>query len=238
MRIGYLTVPPTDARPRGAARRRVLSTQVAAGYSFPNALPPARARGPRGAVDRHRGARAAARPADRRDARRLGYETTMPEGTFYIMARSPIADDEAFADDPRRAQGARPAGRGRRGAGLVPDQPDRLRRDGRARASALRGRVRRGQRRVSIKDVPKFKDFDRRRRLRRRRRARRGRASRSSLKRGIHAGWTSSSEMRKRLADALGDTALRIEHVGSTAIPGIAGQAHRRYPDLRRRRRR
>jgi len=27
--------------------------------------------------------------------------------------------------------------------------------------------------------------------------------------------------MRKRLADALGDTALRIEHVGSTAIPGI-----------------
>jgi GrpB-like predicted nucleotidyltransferase (UPF0157 family) len=27
--------------------------------------------------------------------------------------------------------------------------------------------------------------------------------------------------MRKRLADALGETALRIEHVGSTAIPGI-----------------
>jgi aspartate aminotransferase len=28
----------------------------------------------------------------------MGYETTMPEGTFYAMARSPIADDVAFAD--------------------------------------------------------------------------------------------------------------------------------------------
>jgi aspartate aminotransferase len=28
--------------------------------------------------------------------RGLGYETTMPEGTFYVMARSPIDDDIAF----------------------------------------------------------------------------------------------------------------------------------------------
>ncbi len=28
----------------------------------------------------------------------MGYETTMPEGTFYVMARSPIADDVAFAE--------------------------------------------------------------------------------------------------------------------------------------------
>jgi aspartate aminotransferase len=28
----------------------------------------------------------------------LGFEATMPEGTFYVMARSPIEDDEAFGD--------------------------------------------------------------------------------------------------------------------------------------------
>jgi aspartate aminotransferase len=30
--------------------------------------------------------------------REIGYETTMPEGTFYVMARAPIADDVAFTD--------------------------------------------------------------------------------------------------------------------------------------------
>jgi aspartate aminotransferase len=29
--------------------------------------------------------------------REIGYETTLPEGTFYVMVRSPVADDEAFA---------------------------------------------------------------------------------------------------------------------------------------------
>jgi aspartate aminotransferase len=30
--------------------------------------------------------------------REIGYQTTLPEGTFYVMARSPIADDVAFTD--------------------------------------------------------------------------------------------------------------------------------------------
>jgi aspartate aminotransferase len=30
--------------------------------------------------------------------RDMGYETTWPEGTFYVMARSPLADDMAFSD--------------------------------------------------------------------------------------------------------------------------------------------
>jgi aspartate aminotransferase len=30
--------------------------------------------------------------------REMGYEASMPEGTFYTMARSPIADDVAFGD--------------------------------------------------------------------------------------------------------------------------------------------
>ena len=29
--------------------------------------------------------------------REMGYETTLPEGTFYVMARAPLADDQAFA---------------------------------------------------------------------------------------------------------------------------------------------
>ena len=29
--------------------------------------------------------------------RELGYDASMPEGTFYTMARSPIPDDRAFA---------------------------------------------------------------------------------------------------------------------------------------------
>jgi len=28
--------------------------------------------------------------------REMGYETSNPEGTFYVLVRSPIADDEAF----------------------------------------------------------------------------------------------------------------------------------------------
>jgi aspartate aminotransferase len=28
----------------------------------------------------------------------MGYQASMPEGTFYTMARSPIADDEAFGE--------------------------------------------------------------------------------------------------------------------------------------------
>jgi aspartate aminotransferase len=28
--------------------------------------------------------------------REMGYETTNPEGTFYLMVRSPVADDQAF----------------------------------------------------------------------------------------------------------------------------------------------
>ncbi len=95
MRIGYLTVPPTmDGR--AELRDRVLIAQLASGFAFPNALlqhaiedleklsidiVALQARRDRlvGALDR------------------MGYEPTTPEGTFYIMAKSPIADDMAFA---------------------------------------------------------------------------------------------------------------------------------------------
>ena len=96
MRIGYLTVPPTMPD-REAFRETVFVAQFATGYAFPNALLqhaigdlevlsidiPAMQR----RRDRLVGA-----------LREIGYETTMPEGTFYVMARAPIADDVAFTD--------------------------------------------------------------------------------------------------------------------------------------------
>ncbi|HEY7025774.1 MAG TPA: aminotransferase class I/II-fold pyridoxal phosphate-dependent enzyme [Candidatus Limnocylindrales bacterium] len=94
MRIGYFTWPPNMPN-REKMRDDAFVTQFAAGYSFPNAdlqhaladlekqcisIPALEARRERliGAM------------------RNQGYETTWPAGTFYVMARSPIADDEAF----------------------------------------------------------------------------------------------------------------------------------------------
>lgn len=95
-RIGYLTVPPTMPG-REAFRDTVFVAQLAMGYAFPNALlqhaiedlekisidlP---------AMQRRRDRLVAA-------LREIGYEATMPEGTFYVMARAPISDDTAFCE--------------------------------------------------------------------------------------------------------------------------------------------
>ena len=95
-RVGYLAVPPTMPD-RERFRDTVFVAQLATGYAFPNALlqhalpelneliidlP---------AMERRRDRLVGA-------LRDIGYETTMPEGTFYVMARSPIEDDTAFTD--------------------------------------------------------------------------------------------------------------------------------------------
>jgi aspartate aminotransferase len=95
MRIGYLTVPPTMPD-RAALRDRVILAQIAAGYSFPNALLQHAIEDlERISIDIPAMQRRRDRMGAILDA--LGYEHTMPEGTFYIMARAPIADDMAFA---------------------------------------------------------------------------------------------------------------------------------------------
>jgi aspartate aminotransferase len=96
MRIGYLTVPPTMPD-REAFRERVFLAQIALGYSFPNALLQ------HAIEDLERLSIDVPALQRRRDRlvpalRELGYETTYPEGTFYVMARSPIDDDVAFAE--------------------------------------------------------------------------------------------------------------------------------------------
>lgn len=95
-RIGYLTVPPTLPE-RQALRDEIFLQQTATGFAFPNALlQHALGDLEKLSID----VNALQRRRDRLvpALRELGYEATMPEGTFYSMARSPIADDAAFAD--------------------------------------------------------------------------------------------------------------------------------------------
>jgi aspartate aminotransferase len=95
-RIGYLTVPPTMPD-REAFRRSVFIAQLATGYAFPNALLQ------HAIEDLEELSIDVAAMQRRRDRlvsalRAIGYETTMPEGTFYIMARAPTDDDVAFTN--------------------------------------------------------------------------------------------------------------------------------------------
>ena len=95
-RIGYLTVPPTMPD-REAFRRSVFVAQLATGYAFPNALLQ------HAIEDLERLSIDIPAMQRRRDRmvgalREIGYETTIPEGTFYIMARAPIPDDMAFCE--------------------------------------------------------------------------------------------------------------------------------------------
>jgi aspartate aminotransferase len=96
MRIGYIAVPPTCAE-RVALRDEIFVQQMSTGYSWPNALlQHALAElDPMtidiGALQRRRDRLVPA-------LREMGYEASMPEGTFYTMARSPIDDDVAFTD--------------------------------------------------------------------------------------------------------------------------------------------
>jgi len=95
-RIGYLTVPPT-LPDRAQLRDEIFTQQIAAGFAFPNALlQHALADLDRlsidiGALERRRDRLVPA-------LREMGYDASMPEGTFYTMARSPVPDDAAFAE--------------------------------------------------------------------------------------------------------------------------------------------
>ena len=96
MRIGYLTVPPTFTD-RERLRESIFVQQIAGGYQWPNALLQHSLADLQdvtidiGALQRRRDRLVPA-------LREMGYEASMPEGTFYTMARSPIEDDVALAD--------------------------------------------------------------------------------------------------------------------------------------------
>jgi aspartate aminotransferase len=96
MRIGYLAVPPTCPE-RAELREEIFVQQFAAGYAFPNALlQHALADLEKLSIDI--GALQARRDRLVPALREMGYEASMPEGTFYTMARSPIEDDVEFSE--------------------------------------------------------------------------------------------------------------------------------------------
>jgi aspartate aminotransferase len=95
-RIGYVTVPPT-LPDRAEVRDEIFLQQLSGGFAFPNALlQHALADLEKlsidiGALERRRNKLVPA-------LREMGYDCTMPEGTFFCMARSPIEDDVAFSN--------------------------------------------------------------------------------------------------------------------------------------------
>lgn len=95
-RIGYLTVPPTLPE-RADLREEILIQQMATGYAFPNALLQ------HALVDLEKLSIDIGALERRRDRlvpalRDMGFQASLPEGTFYTMARSPIQDDVAFGE--------------------------------------------------------------------------------------------------------------------------------------------
>jgi len=95
MRIGYFTWAPTMPD-REQLRQDAFVNQTASGYLFPNALLQHSIEDLEpmlidiGALERRRERLITA-------LRDQGYETSWPQGTFYVMARSPLEDDETFA---------------------------------------------------------------------------------------------------------------------------------------------
>jgi aspartate aminotransferase len=97
-RIGYLAISPRIEEPeRVALREAVNLVQFVNSYSWPNALL-------QRALPDIAGLIIDIAALQRRRDRlvpalaEMGYEPTTPEGTFYVLARSPIDDDVAFVE--------------------------------------------------------------------------------------------------------------------------------------------
>jgi aspartate aminotransferase len=95
-RIGYIALPP--AMPgREELREALFTAQLLSGWAFPNALlQHALADIDSLSID-------IPRLQKKRDwmvseLRRMGYELHSPEGTFYLLPRSPVPDDWAFTE--------------------------------------------------------------------------------------------------------------------------------------------
>jgi aspartate aminotransferase len=95
-RLGYIAVPPTSPE-RAALRRSIELFQWATGYAFADSLMQ------HSTADLENVSIDIPRMQARRDRlvgalRAMGYQTTNPEGTFYVLVRCPIDDDQAFAE--------------------------------------------------------------------------------------------------------------------------------------------
>jgi len=93
-RVGYIAMPPTMPN-REELRDALLVSQTALGWTFPNAVM-------QYALGDLEAASIDVAAMQRRRDRivdalsEMGYEAVKPEGTFYVMVRSPLADDVAY----------------------------------------------------------------------------------------------------------------------------------------------
>jgi len=93
-RLGYIAMPPTMPD-REELRTALFVSQASLGYAFPNAVMQyAMADLEKAIID----VPAMQRRRDRvvSALTEMGYETVIPEGTFYVMVRSPVADELEF----------------------------------------------------------------------------------------------------------------------------------------------
>lgn len=95
-RIGYIALPPEmpDAQLVGGA---IFMSQLATGWSFPNALLQ-HAISDLEEISVDLAALQHKRDVMTKGLTALGYEVTVPEGTFYVIVRSPLPDDMKFID--------------------------------------------------------------------------------------------------------------------------------------------
>ena len=95
-RIGYIAMPPSMPE-RQALRTALFVAQAVTGYAFPNALMQY------SVGELEKASIDIAVLARRRDRlvgalQEMGYEAVTPEGTFYVLVRSPLADERAFVE--------------------------------------------------------------------------------------------------------------------------------------------
>ena len=94
-RVGYIAMPP-EMPDRKELRTALFVAQAVTGYAYPNAVMQyalgdlEKASIDVGALQRRRDRVVSA-------LEEMGYQTVTPEGTFYVMVRSPAPDDVAFA---------------------------------------------------------------------------------------------------------------------------------------------
>ena len=95
-RLGYVAMPPTMPG-RDALREALYAAQLVTGWAFPNAL---LQHALPDIEDLSIDVVHLEEKRDRlvRELRAMGYELHVPEGTFYLLVRSPLPDDGAFLD--------------------------------------------------------------------------------------------------------------------------------------------
>jgi aspartate aminotransferase len=95
-RIGYIALPPTMPN-KAQVRDAIFAAQIITGYAFPNALLQ------HAIGDLEKLSIDIDHLQQKRDRmvsalRELGYDLHSPEGTFYLLPKSPIPDDWAFVE--------------------------------------------------------------------------------------------------------------------------------------------